>query len=115
MHGLKWPHSIFVGAHDGEHARRNVRVGGVFRAAFHVERVVVQLEEVGFSLDIEAAKIVLFVRVIVLREIAEGLNRQNHASLGIDRQGIDALRHDDPTADESALEGIIQESDAVSV
>src|ERR1035437_7954423 len=85
--------SVLVGAHDGEHARRNVRVGGVFGAAIHVEGVVIDLEEVGLSLDSEVAEVVLAVRVIVLREIAEGLNRQKCAGFGVYRQGIDALRH----------------------
>ena len=41
--------SVLVGAHDGEHARRLLRVGGIFRTAVHVEGVVVDLEEVGFA------------------------------------------------------------------
>src|ERR1019366_5064882 len=49
----------------------------------------------------------------ILREIAEGLNRQEHAGFSVYRQGIDALRHDHLTADESAAEVIVQHPDAV--
>ena len=88
---------------------------GVFGAACHVEGVVIDLEEVGLSLDREGAEVVLAVRVIVLREIAEGLNRQEHAGFGVERQFIDALRHDHLTADERAAEVIVQHPDAVSL
>jgi hypothetical protein len=41
-----WLGSVLVGAHDGEYARRFLRIGGIFRTAVHIEGVVVDFEEV---------------------------------------------------------------------
>jgi hypothetical protein len=38
--------SVFVGAHDRHHARGLVGVSGIFGAAFHVGRVIIDLEKV---------------------------------------------------------------------
>ena len=103
--------SVLIGAHDGKHARRLLGVRRVSGAELHGEVVVVYLSEIRLALDLEVAEVVLAVRVIVLREIAEGLNRQEHARFGIDRQGIDARRHDDLTADEGAAEVVIEGAD----
>ena len=46
----------------------------------------------------------LAVRVIVLREIAEGLNRKDEASLYVEGQVCDPSRHYDLAADEGAAE-----------
>jgi len=56
--------SVLVGAHDGKHARCNVRVGGFLGAGLHVGGIVIDLKEVGLSLDLEAAEVVLAMRVI---------------------------------------------------
>ena len=53
----------------------------VLGAAFHVQGVVIDLPEIRLALDLEVSEVVLTVRVIVLREIAEGLNRQEYAAL----------------------------------
>jgi hypothetical protein len=53
--------SIFVGAHDGEHARRLLRVGRVFRAAFHVRGVVVHFEKVLLPGNVEVAEVMFAV------------------------------------------------------
>ena len=77
-----WWGLVLVGAHDGEHARRLLGVGGIFRTAVHVEGVVVDFEEVGFALDLEAAEVVLAVRVVVRGEFVERLHGQEHAGFG---------------------------------
>jgi hypothetical protein len=59
--------SVFIGAHDGEHAPRLLRISGIFRAALHVGGVVVDFEEVADTGEFEPAEVVLAVR-IVLRE-----------------------------------------------
>src|SRR5579864_3997397 len=66
--------SVFVGAHDGEHARRPFGVGGIFRGAFHVGGVVIHLEEVANARDLEAAEIVLPVWIVFWRELVEMTN-----------------------------------------
>jgi len=107
--------SVLVGAHDGEHARRNAWVRGVFRTAVHIEGVVVDLPEVRLALDFDAAEVVLAVRVIVLREIAEGLNREDEASPNVEGKVRDPSRHDDLAADEGAAEIVVEKADAAYV
>jgi hypothetical protein len=79
----------------------------------HVEGVVIEFEEVALTIDLEAAEVVFAVRVVVRGEFVEVLHGQEHASLGADRQFIDALRHDDVAADEDGSEIIVQDPDAV--
>lgn len=79
----------------------------------HVESVVIDLEEVALALDIEVAEVVLAMRVIILRKIAKGLNRQEHAGFSIERQFTNTLRHHHVAADEAAAEVIVQHPDAV--
>jgi hypothetical protein len=54
--------SVFIGAHDGKHARRLFGVVGVVGARREVWRVVIELEEVAFSLKVDRAEVVLAVR-----------------------------------------------------
>ena len=42
----------------------------------HVERVVIELEEVGLLVDLDTAEVVFMVRVVVTIEVVEGLNGQ---------------------------------------
>ena len=51
----------------------------------------------------------LIVRVIVLRKVAEGLNRQKHTGIGVERECAHARRHHNPTADEAAAEIVTQQ------
>jgi hypothetical protein len=60
--------SVFIGAHDGEHARRLLGISGIFGAALQVRRVIVDLEEVGDAGDIKITEVVLAVWVVVGRE-----------------------------------------------
>jgi hypothetical protein len=68
-------------AHDGEHARRLLRVGRIFRPALHVAGVVIDLEEVDYALKLNAAEVVLPVRVVVAREVVERPNRGEESGL----------------------------------
>jgi len=58
---------------------------------------------------------VLAVRVIILREIAEGLNRQDEASPNVEGKVGDPSRHDDLAADERAAEIVVKKARAAYV
>ena len=47
---------------------------GIFGAAVHVRGVIIVLEEVGDALKLDAAEVVLAVRVVVVRELVEAAN-----------------------------------------
>lgn len=56
----------------------------------------------------------LAVRIVVRGEGIERLHGQEDAGFGIERQFIDALRHDHLTADEGGAEIIVEYADLVS-
>jgi hypothetical protein len=60
------------------------------------------------AVDFKGAEVVFAVRVIVLREIAEGLNRQDNARLHVERQFVHAGGQHDPAADKGGAEVVIE-------
>lgn len=57
--------------HHGQNARGDVRVGRVLGAVLQLLVVVVELEAVPLALDVEAAVVVLAVRVVLFGEVVE--------------------------------------------
>jgi hypothetical protein len=87
---------VLIGTHDGERAGRLVGVGGIFGAAFHARRVVINLEERADARQLEAAKVVVTVWVVVRGELVEVTNTLKDLCEVLFRQRRG--RHDHPAA-----------------
>jgi hypothetical protein len=61
--------SIFIGTHDGQNARRLLRIGGIFGAELTGLVVIIDFPEVRLSGYLDHTEIVLLVRVVFTVEI----------------------------------------------
>ena len=72
--------SVFVGAHDRQHARGDGGIGGIGRADLGRAVVVVQLPEAANAALVDRAEVVLAVGIVVVGEGVEGANLLEGAS-----------------------------------
>ena len=56
----------------------------------------------------------LAVQVVIGGEVAEGLNREKQTRFGVERQFVDARRHEHLATDEGATEVVVEHPDAAS-
>src|ERR1700688_3495749 len=100
--------SIFLGAHDGKHARRLLWIGWIFRAAVHFDVVVIDLPEHGQTVLFESAEVVLAMRVVRSVELRECSDGFEHVSLCLLGKSVDAGGHKDFSALEGGAQGVIE-------
>ncbi len=103
--------SVFVRAHDGEHACRFFRVTRVVGPILHRLVEVVELEEELLAGDFEATEIVLLVRIVVRREIVERPGELDRLGPDFNRQRADAGRHHDSSAGQRFAQTIVEDAD----
>jgi protein ImuA len=91
---------VFVSAHDGQHAHRLRGVCWIIGAALHVGRVVIDFEEVGLSLNLEAAEVVLAVRIVLGIEVDECAHPFKNGCIRFNRERTYSRRNQYATTDE---------------
>jgi hypothetical protein len=96
--------SVLHREHEGEHARRLRRVGGIGRTEFEVEVVVVDFEKELVSRQVETAEVVLSVRIVIGVEAVERGDLSDCHRADVARQGVDTGRQHD--AAERWIEGL---------
>ena len=65
--------SVFVGAHDRQHARGDGGFGGIRRTELHVVVVIIDFPEVAHAAFVHGAEVVLLMRVVIFAEGVEAL------------------------------------------
>jgi len=83
--------SVLRCEHERQHACRPVRVGGIVRPEFEARVVIIEFPEEHLARELEAAKVVLAVRVVVGVKSVECRDLAHRHCLNIAREGADAL------------------------
>ena len=100
--------SILLGKEDGQHAIGLRRIDRIGRVELVVAVVQVDLPEDRSAVMIEAAEVMLAVRIVVRVERLEGTHALGNRGLHVARQSMDAARHDDLAAGERSPERVVE-------
>jgi hypothetical protein len=102
---------VLVGKHDGQNPRRLLRVCRIIRAIRHAPVVVIYLPKELVTGKLEAAEVVLAIRIVIGREVGEGANSLEHLGGQDGRERANARGDEHSATFERFAEGIVECSD----
>src|SRR6266851_1715222 len=94
--------------HECEHTCCSLGIAGIFRAVQQILVVVVDLPKELAIDELEAAEVVLTMRIVVLRELVKGRNELKYFRLHHVGQFGDTTGHHDLAARERPPEGVVE-------
>src|SRR6478736_4246419 len=103
--------SVFFGEHDREDTDGFFWITWIFRTVPHRLVIVVVFEKELLAVDLEAAKIMLLVRIVVRSESVERSRELQRPRSDVIRQGAHSFRQHDAPAGQRFPQAIVDRAD----
>src|SRR5215211_2099552 len=105
--------SVFFSQHDGDDALRYARIRRIRGVHRQAPVIVVDLEKDRVALDLERAKVVLFVRIACMAKVVEDCDCPDASLDGIEAESCHSRRYDCEPAEQVLAQSIVERTNAL--